>query len=173
MKKIICLSICFLIIVSQVACISTYGYREYGHYDNFNIVENDFQSICQLLSVESNDSYYYIKVVNENADDKEIADSSQIELTDMKTKEKLNISETDQKHLRNILKNSYGYVKGGLHGFCWISVQDGTVTFEYDAIGCGVVATSNIEDFISGLENGSNERLGYEKLSDGWYTYYR
>lgn len=154
------------------ACGNWYGYSEYGHYDNFHTVESDFQSIYQLLTDERN-NIYYIKIVNEDVSDKEISDSTKIELTDMEKHETLNLTETDQAHLRNILKNSDGYIKRGLNGFTWIEVQDGTVKFEYDAIGCGVVASSDIKNYISDLENGSDYNWGYEKLSDGWYTYYR
>lgn len=172
MKKIFCLSLCLIIMVQLAACGNEYGYSEYGHYGNFDTVESDFQSIFQLLSDEGN-HIYYIKVVNEDVENHEISDSTKIELTDMEKHETLNLKEIDQTHLRNILKNSDGYIKHGLHGFCWVEVQDGIVKFEYDAIGCGVVATSNIKNFISDLEDGSDYHWGYERLSDGWYTYYR
>ncbi|MDE6520604.1 MAG: hypothetical protein K2K91_09180 [Ruminococcus sp.] len=162
MKKI-SFVLCIICMLQLASCGKHYSYSEYGHYDNFSTVKSDFQSVCQLLSDEGNNTYY-IKTVNQDTNDKKISDSTKIELTNINKHETLNLIATDQTHLRNILENS---------DFCWIEVEDGAVSFEYDAIGCGVVATSNIKKFISDLENKADDYWEYEKLSDGWYTYYR
>lgn len=172
------ITICLFMCITFSGCNNTlryYSYRAYGTYENFSTYQSDFECISELVR-NHGEGVYYINIENAEGvygiQDSTIITIEAVSSSRLTEDEYVSMSEDELESLKTILMNSYGY-DYNFTPFVWIMVTDTYVFFEYDAIGSGIVQTSNMKDVLNDLGYEGNNEVGYGKLEDDWYGVYR
>ena len=147
---IICLV--YFVFISDIPLSITY--TECANYDDFDRVQDDFERIAEIAS-EYGDSIYYLE-------------TNGLSKLDYPKITELQIAEADQGSIKHIQMYCSDNTTRRLSH---IVVKKDNIEFEYDAIGCGIVKTTDIKSFIKSLS--TNKEYGYTKLAENWYAYYR
>ena len=158
-KTIIC---CFIVLI--ISCLVYFvfiseiplsiTYTECANYDDFDSVQADFERIAKIAS-EHGDSIYYLE-------------TNGLSKIDNPKITKIKIAEADQGSIKQIQMYCSDNTTRRLSH---VIVKKDNIKFEYDAIGCGIVKTTDIKSFIKSLS--ANNDYGYTKLAENWYAYYR
>lgn len=120
------------------------SYHECVNYEDFDSVKADFDRIAEL-AYEHGDGNYSLG----NTD--------------------VFVSDADVERIDKIISYSRSNT-GNKRSLSNIRVKNGSVSFEYDAIGCGIVKTTDIKRFIK--DHDTYGGMDYKKLADHWYSYF-